>query len=153
MGLTRIVTQSSRFSHSVPLLKSLHWLPVPSRIMFKLCAITYKTMFSKEPSYLISTLSLAPKPRDLRSSGIHLLSVPRFKIRAGTRAFSVAVPTLWNSFLELVKSSNGIVSFRHHLKTKSPFKTPLLILPKFPLHPINCCWTLHLDCEFAQPLY
>ncbi|KAK2168810.1 hypothetical protein LSH36_14g11043, partial [Paralvinella palmiformis] len=33
--LARVVTLSPRFSHSVPLLKSLHWLPIQSRIIFK----------------------------------------------------------------------------------------------------------------------
>jgi len=37
--LARVVTRSPRFFHSVPLLKSLHWLPVQSRIIFKLCII------------------------------------------------------------------------------------------------------------------
>jgi len=44
-------------------------------------------------------------------------SVPRVKTHAGTRAFSVAVPTLWNSLPEHVKSSNTIVYSRHQLKT------------------------------------
>ena len=115
--LARVVTRSPRFSHSVPLLKSLHWLPVQSRIIFKLCTIAYQTLSSGEPSYLFSMLSLAPKPRELRSSGFHLLSVPRVKTHAGTRAFSVAVPTLWNSLSEHVKSSNSIVYFHHQIKT------------------------------------
>ena len=63
--------------------------------------------------YLFSMLSLAPKPRDLRSSGFHSLTVPRVK----THAFSVAVPTLWNSLSEHVNSSNSTVSFCLHLKT------------------------------------
>ena len=44
--LTGVVTRSPRFSHSVPLLKSLHWLPVQSRITFKLCTIAYQTLSS-----------------------------------------------------------------------------------------------------------
>ena len=62
-------------------------------------------------------LSLTPKPRKLHSSGVHLLSVLSVKTHAGTRAFSVAVPALWNSLPELVNLSNSIVSFRQHLKT------------------------------------
>ena len=61
-------------------------------------------------------LYLAPKPRELGSSGFHLLSVPRVKTNVETRAFSVAVLTLWNSLSEHVKSSNSIVTFRHRLK-------------------------------------
>ena len=115
--LARVVTRSPRFSHSVPLLKSLHWLPVQSRIIFKLCTIAYQTLSSGEPWYLFSMLSLAPKARELRSSGFHVLSVPRVKTHDGTPAFSVAVTTIWNSIPEPVKLSNSIVSFHHHLKT------------------------------------
>ena len=56
----------------------------------------YQTLSSGEPSYLFSMLSLAPKAQKLRSSGFHLLSVARVKTHAGTRAFLVAVHTLWN---------------------------------------------------------
>jgi len=105
--LPRVVSQSPRFSHSVPLLKSLHWLPLQI-----LCTIGYQTLSSGEPSYLFSILSLAPKSREL-----HLLSIPRVKTHTGTLAFSVAVPTLWNSLSEHVKSSNSMVSFHHHLKS------------------------------------
>ena len=75
-----IATWSTRFSHSVPLLKSLQWLLVQSRIIFKLCTIVYQNLSSGEPSYLFPMLSLAPKPRKLPSSGFHLLSVPRVKL-------------------------------------------------------------------------
>jgi len=44
---------------------------------------------SGEPSYVFSMLSLKPKPRELRSSGFHLFSVPGVKTHTGTRAFSV----------------------------------------------------------------
>ena len=47
-------------------------------------------------------LSLSPKPRELRSFGFRLLSIPRVKAHTGTRAFSVAVPTLWNSLSEFI---------------------------------------------------
>jgi len=67
--------------------------------------------------HLFAMLSLAPNSRRPSWFGFHLLSVPRVKTRAGTRTFSVAIPTLWNSLSEQVKSSYCIVSFSHHLKT------------------------------------
>jgi len=90
--------------------------------MFNLCTIAYQTLSSGEPSYLLSMLSLTPKPRYLRSSGFHLLSVPRVKPHTGTRAFSVTVSTPWNS---LVMSSNSIVFFPFK---NSPFQTRLSFL-------------------------
>jgi len=86
--LARLVTQSPQFSHSVPIRISLHWLPVQSRIIFKLCFIAYQALSSGEPSYQLSILSLAPKPRGFHSTGFHLLSVPRVKTYTGTLFFS-----------------------------------------------------------------
>jgi len=61
--LARVVTLSPRFSHSIPHLKSLHWLPVQYRIIFKINTIADQTLSYGESSYLFSMLSLAPKPR------------------------------------------------------------------------------------------
>ena len=38
--LARVVTRSASFSSSVPLLKSLHLLPVHYRVIFKICTIS-----------------------------------------------------------------------------------------------------------------
>ena len=124
--LARVVTQSPCFSRSVPLLKSLHWLPVRYRIIFKICTITYQALSTKQPAYLHSMLTPARQPRQLRSSGSGLLSVPRVKTNAGTRAFSVAAPTLWNSLPDSVKSARNIASFRRNLKTYLS-KWPILL--------------------------
>ena len=39
--LARVVTNSPPFTRSVPLLCSLHWLPVKYRVHFKICLLTY----------------------------------------------------------------------------------------------------------------
>ena len=115
--LARVVTRSPRFSSSVPLLKSLHWLPVNYRIIFKICTISYLALASKQPTYLNSMLTPARNSRELRSTSSNPLYIPRVKKKAGTRAFSVAAPTLWNSLPVSVKSEGNIVSFRRRLKT------------------------------------
>ena len=43
--LARVVTRSSRFSHSVPLLKSFHGLPVHSRIISSFASLPIKLFF------------------------------------------------------------------------------------------------------------
>jgi len=78
---------------------------------------SFSNFFFWRTFHIYFPLSISLKPRELRSSGFHLSSVPRTKPHAGTRAFSVAIPTLWNSLHEHVRTSNNIVSFRHHLKT------------------------------------
>ena len=55
--------------------------------------------------------------RQLRSTSSNPLYIPRLKTNAGSRAFSVATPTVWNSLPTSVKSEGNIVSFRRRLKT------------------------------------
>ena len=72
---------------------------------------------STQPAYLNSMLTPARNSRQLRSTSSNPLYIPRVKTKAGTRAFSVAAPTVWNSLPASVKSQGNIVSFRRHLKT------------------------------------
>ena len=62
--LTRVVTKSPRFTHSVSLLRSLHWLPVH----FKICLLTYKALHEEQPVYLCSFIVISLLLRSLRSN-------------------------------------------------------------------------------------
>ena len=55
--LARMVTKSPPFIRSIPLLRSLHWLPVRFRILLKINLLTYKTLSEKQPVYLHSMLA------------------------------------------------------------------------------------------------
>ena len=105
--LARVVTRSPHFSHSLLLLKPLH---CRYRIIMKICAITYQALSSNQPAYLHSLLTPVRQPRQLRSCNSNLLSVPSVKTNVGTRAFSDAVPTLWNSLPISVKSVLNIAT-------------------------------------------
>ena len=47
--LARVITKSPPFTRSVPLLRSLHWLPVNYRVHFKICLLTYKALHEEQP--------------------------------------------------------------------------------------------------------
>ena len=66
--LARLVTKSPPFTRSVPLLRSLHWLPVKFRIFFKISLLTYKTLHEKQFVYLHSMLAASLPSRTLRSN-------------------------------------------------------------------------------------
>ena len=55
--LAQLVTKSPPFTHSLPLLRSLHWFPVRFKILFKIYLFTYKTVREKQPVYLHSMLA------------------------------------------------------------------------------------------------
>ena len=82
--LARLVTKSP---FSLPLLRSLHWLPVRFRILFKINLLTYKTLCEKQPVYLHSMLAASLPSRSLTSNNDNNLSVPRVKTNTGARAF------------------------------------------------------------------
>ena len=113
--LARIVTKSPPFTRSVPLLRSLHWLPVKFRILFKISLLTYKTIHEKQPVYLHSMLAASLPSHSLRSNKGISLSVPRVKTNSGARAFHSCAPSLWNNLPLSVRSAISVVAFKKHL--------------------------------------
>ena len=85
--LARLVTKSPPLTRSVPLLRSLHWLPVRFSILFKINLLTYVTLREKQPVYLHSILAASLSSLSLRSNNNNSLSVPRVKTNTGARAF------------------------------------------------------------------
>ena len=109
----RLIFQESRFCHITPLLKSLHWLPVKYRIVFKIILITFKAIHGLAPAYISELISVRDTGRyDFRSNDglllapcslllapCSLLLAPcRGKILTtlGDRSFHAAAPKLWN---------------------------------------------------------
>ena len=70
--MARVVTRSPGFSHSAPLLKSLHWLPVRCHIIFKICTVTCQALSSKQLAYLYIHSSLL---QDSPDSFDHLIII------------------------------------------------------------------------------
>ena len=58
----RLITRTNKHDHITPVLKELHWLPVESRIAFKMLVMTFKCMNDLAPSYL--TELVKPRKRD-----------------------------------------------------------------------------------------
>ena len=112
--LARVVTKTPRFSRSIPLLKSLHWLPIKFRIQFKICTSVFCCLNNGQPSYLSSRLFSADSVRHLRSNNTN--KVPRIRAKFGARAFSVSGPTLWNLLPAHLRVAKNISSFRKLLK-------------------------------------
>ena len=115
--LARVMTKAPRFSRSIPLLKSLHWLPIEFRIQFKICTFVFRCLNDGQPSYLSSLLFSADSVKHLRSNNTNKLKVPRIRTRFGARAFSLSGPPLWNLLPAHLRVAKNISSFRKLLKT------------------------------------
>ena len=53
-------------THTSPLLKELHWLPLFQRIQFKVCLYVYKILNQLTPEYLNNTIKIYTPSRNLR---------------------------------------------------------------------------------------
>ena len=115
--LARLVTKSPPFICSIPLLRSLHWLPVRFTILFKINLLTYKTLREKQPVYLHSMLAASIPSCSLRSNNDNSLSVPRVKTNTGARAFHSCALSLWNNVPLSVRSASSVATFKKYLKT------------------------------------
>ena len=113
----RVVCKTSKFCHITPVLHSLHWLRIKYRIDFKINTLVYKTLHTNQPVYLRELLSLSEKKRT-RASGTRELIRPRSpKTKAGSRAFYVVAPYLWNSLPAEVRTAETYSIFRKKIKT------------------------------------
>ena len=94
----RLVFSCSKFDHVTPLLHSLHWLPVHSRIDYKISSLCFKVLESTAPSYLSDLLHVYTPPRQLRSlSDDRLFCVPHVRTKSyGQRSFAYQGANTWN---------------------------------------------------------
>ena len=115
----RIIFQQPRYEHVTPLLRSLHWLPIEKRIIFKTLILTFKCIHKQAPAYLQELISIHQPPRTLRSGqGKMLLSVPKSRtVRFGQRAFRYKGPSLWNNLPIELRCENSFEKFKKLLKT------------------------------------
>ena len=104
-ALARVVTNTS----ASQLLEQLHWLPVRSRVHFKIGLIVYKALHFEQPTSLKNLISVSSSPFNLRSTS-------SFKLNFG-RAFSSFAPKVWNKLPALVRQAPSISVFRKKLKT------------------------------------
>ena len=92
----RLVVQCPRTDHITPVLYDLHWLPIRSRIMYKMLVTTFRALHHEAPAYITEMLIPYTPSRTLRSLNTALLTVPATSTHYGDRAYSVAAPRMWN---------------------------------------------------------
>ena len=119
----RIVTQERLRDHDCMsrALLGLLWLPVDTRIEYKLLLYTYKALHDLAPGYLCELVVPYMPHRVLRSAESNLLTVPPGKPgKYGSRSFVRTSSNLWNSLrgerAAWLENSPTVESFRN-LKT------------------------------------
>ena len=116
--LARVVSGARKRDHITPVLADLHWLPIASRIRFKVALQTFKTLTTKKPEYLADLLSFQTASRSLRSSSTNRLHVDVARTSFASRAFRHVAPSVWNALpVHLTDVSQSLDSFKKQLKT------------------------------------
>ena len=114
----RIVEKSGKYEHISPILQSLHWLPVHSRIRFKVLLTVFKALHGKSAGYISNLISPYEPSRNLRSSTHNLLAVPRSNlVNCGDSSFQVCGPRLWNDLPAHIRAASSLDTFKIKLKT------------------------------------
>ena len=116
----RLIYRRSKFCHTTPLLKELHWLTVTYRIQFKILVITSKVLHGMSTAYLEDLVRPWNNARyGLRCASSYCIQVPCIKSKKtlGDRSFFVSAAQLWNNLPLAVKSANRLSIFKSKLKT------------------------------------
>ena len=115
----RLIGGISRRDHITPLLRQLHWLPLPERVTLKLCLLVYNILTNRAPAYMTRMISLCSSHsgrQHLRSSSHGDAVIPRTRRSFGKRAFAVSGPGAWNQLPKSIRSAVLNEDFRALLK-------------------------------------
>ena len=113
--------KQKKSDHITPILRELHWLPVETRIDYKILFLVHSCMNGTAPKCLRELIPRYLPVRHLRSSTqsrLRIPSVDQGKIFfGGIRAFSSAAPKLWNSLPITLREHNSKETFKKNMKT------------------------------------
>ena len=113
----RLIAQKRKSDHITSTLINLHWLPVKSRIEYKVLLLAFKAQNHAAPVYLSDLLQPYLPARSLRSEQQNQLLQPKSRSKHGDRAFSVCAPRLWNDLPVEIKKAGTVDTFKSLLKT------------------------------------
>jgi hypothetical protein len=107
----RAVTNTPKFQHITPILKSLHWLKISERIHYKILSITYKCLLFDKPAYLRNLLTVQ-STSTTRSSSVITLKRPYnpSNLKVSDRSFYHSAPALWNTLPKELRQYNSNLS-------------------------------------------
>ena len=114
----RIITNLGKYDHITDAMKKLHWLPIESRIQYKVLALVHACVHNIAPPYLSSLLTSYVPSREMRSSGKLILHQPiPNMVTYGKRSFAYGGPRLWNNLDIKLRTIVSPETFKRELKT------------------------------------
>ena len=124
-ALARFVTGASKYTHITSTLRTLHWLPVRQRTIFKTLVLVCKYLTTGQPKYFAPYLSLYKSAMNTRRSNPKnlFLQVPHYCVSIHkskvhfNNSFSYDAPKLWNDLPHDIPSAPNLSCFKSRLKT------------------------------------
>ena len=108
-----IITNLGKYDHITDAMKKLHWLPIESRIQYKVLVLVHACVHNIAPPYLSSLLtSYVPSSRKL----ILHQPIPNM-VTYGKRSFAYGGPRLWNNLDIKLRTIVSPETFNRELKT------------------------------------
>lgn len=112
----QLLTRNNKRWHIMPILCSLHWLPIRFHIYFKILQTVW-ALHGQAPQYIVDLLLSYTPNHTLRSSEQKWLAVPQTHYKTqGERAFQAAAPNLWNALPLSLQSLDSCDIFMKQLK-------------------------------------
>ncbi len=90
-------------AHITDVLIKLHWLPVSSRIVFKIATLAYRCLNNCAPMYLSTLISR----REYQSS-LDLIVPKTNLVYSGDRSFAKMAPKIWNGIPLSIRQSTSL---------------------------------------------
>ena len=120
-ALAQFVTDASKYTHITSSIRTLHWLPIRQRIIFKTLVLVYNYLTTGQPKYFAPYLSLYKSAVNTRHSNPQnfFLQVPHYcaSIHKSNVHFSYDAPKLWNDLPHDICSVPNLSCFKSRLKT------------------------------------
>ena len=115
----RLVCKARKSDHVTPLLFKLHWLPIASRIQYKILTLVHSSLSGSGPVYLSELLHIYIPTRQLRSSSDNrtLIHYNTRTVSFGQRSFAHQAPILWNNLPYTLRHCENHEKFKKDLKT------------------------------------
>ena len=117
----RLIKLLPRRSSTSSVLRQLEWLPVRSRVTFKLACLVHKCLYGVAPNYLRELLLLAPSSSvriHLRSQCAVRLFEPSYNRQSYRGAFQFCAPRIWNRLSNECRREMNYKRFRRCLKNE-----------------------------------
>jgi hypothetical protein len=112
----RIISDTRKYDHITPVLKSLKWTPVKINLYFRDAVMAFKCMTGMAPGNLRNKFSTRGSVSGRTTRNSQQLNIPLCKTKTGQRSFYYRSVSIWNKLPPVVKLSECLSSFKRNLR-------------------------------------